>query len=172
MPRQSRTTSLADYRALAEFRFLIRRFLNNGETAARTAGLEPQQYIGLLTMCGMPPEKQATISTLAERLQIRHHSAVELVDRMEKRGLCRRERSKADRRNVLVRITPRGERLLNRLVQHRIAELQITGPALAQALAALLSPRSRQRRSQAATHLPESGSLKRKTSSERTGTAS
>lgn len=146
MARQSRTTSLADYRALAELRFLIRRFLNDGENAARTAGLEPQQYLGLLMMCGMPADKNSTISNLAERLQIRHHSAVELVDRMEKRGLCRRERSKTDRRHVLVYVTTRGEKLLNRLVQHRIAELQVTGPALAHALASLLAPASRQRR--------------------------
>jgi len=105
-------------------------------------------------MCGMPPDKQATISNFADRLQIRHHSAVELIDRMEKRGLCRRERSKIDRRHVLIRVTPRGEKLLNRLVQHRIAELQVTGPQLARALATLLvSPR--QRRLQPAT--PKTG---------------
>src|SRR5579871_6685688 len=113
VPRPSRTTSVADYQALSEFRFLIRRFLSNGENAARSAGLEPQQYAGLLMMCGMPPGEPATISNLAERLQIRHHSAVELVDRMEQRGLCRRERSKTDRRHVLLHVTPRGEKLLN-----------------------------------------------------------
>jgi DNA-binding MarR family transcriptional regulator len=80
---------------------------------------------------------------LAERLQIRHHSAVELVDRMEKRGLCRRERSKSDRRMVLLHVTPRGEKLLSRLVRHRIAELQVAGPSLARALSALLAPTSR-----------------------------
>ena len=162
VPRQSRTTSIAEYRALAEFRFLIRRFLNDGENAARSAGLEPQQYLGLLTMSGMPPDKQATISNFAERLQIRHHSAVELIDRMEKRGLCRRERSKTDRRHVLIRVTPRGEKLLKKLVQHRIAELQVTGPQLAHALAALLAPASRQRRLQSATPLSEGNGLKRK----------
>jgi DNA-binding MarR family transcriptional regulator len=169
LPRPNHKTSLADYRALAEFRFLIRRFLNNGENAARSAGLEPQQYQGLLTMCGMPADKDVTISSLAERLQIRHHSAVELIDRMEKRGLCRRERSKTDRRNVLVHVTPRGEKLLNRLVQHRIAELQVTGPALAEALAALLTPASRQRRPQGCAALSKKGGLKGKPASGRTG---
>jgi DNA-binding MarR family transcriptional regulator len=139
LARKSRTTSITDYRALAEFRFLIRSYVNHGEIAARSAGLEPQQYIGLLTMRGMPAGKESTISSLAERLQVRHHSAVELVDRMEKRGLCRREPSKTDRRLVLVRVTPRGDRLLNRLVRHRIAELRVTGPALARALSALLA---------------------------------
>jgi DNA-binding MarR family transcriptional regulator len=143
VPRISQTTSPAEYRALSEFRSLIRRYLTNGERAARSVGLEPQQYVSLLAMRGMPPGEQATIRGLAERLQIRHHSAVELVDRMEKRGLCRRERSKADRRLVLLHVTPRGERLLSRLVRHRIAELQVTGPSLARALSELLGPASR-----------------------------
>ncbi len=122
-------------------------------------------------MCGMPVGKESTISNLAERLQIRHHSAVELVDRMEKRGLCRRERSKSDRRHVMVHVTSRGEKLLTRLVQHRIAELQVTGPALAQALAALLVPAGQQQKLQAATGRM-SGGVKRKSTSKRTSAAS
>ena len=131
--------STAEYRALAQFRFLIRRFLTNGEKAARSVGLEPQQYVGLLTLRGLPAGQQATIRSLSERLQIRHHSAVELVDRMEKSGLFRRERSKQDRRRVLVHLTPRGKKLLNRLVRHRLAELRESGPALARALQLLIS---------------------------------
>ncbi len=145
MPRVNQATSPAEYRALSEFRSLIRRYLTNGERAARSVGLEPQQYVSLLAMRGMPAGQQATIRTLSDRLQIRHHSAVELVDRMEGRGLCRRERSKTDRRLVLLHVTPRGERLLNRLVRHRIAELQVTGPSLARALSALLAPAPRRR---------------------------
>jgi DNA-binding MarR family transcriptional regulator len=128
----------AEYRALAEFRFLIRRFLNNSEKAARSVGLEPQQYQGLLTLRGLPAGQEPTIRALATRLQIRHHSAVELVDRMEKRGLFRRERSRNDRRAVLLRVTPRGEKLLSRLVRHRIAEMAESGPALARALSAVI----------------------------------
>jgi DNA-binding MarR family transcriptional regulator len=128
----------AEYRALAEFRFLIRRFLNNSEKAARSVGLEPQQYQGLLTLRGLPTGQEPTIRALATRLQIRHHSAVELVDRMEKRGLFRRERSRDDRRAVLLRVTPRGEKLLSRLVRHRIAEMAESGPALARALSAVI----------------------------------
>lgn len=143
----SRTTSPAEFQALAEFRFLIRRYLNNSEKAARSVGLEPQQYMSLLAMRGLPPGQEATIRSLAERLQIRHHSTVELIDRMERRGLCRRERSKSDRRIVFVRVTPRGEKLLNRLVRHRIAELQVTGPSLVRALSALLAPGSRGKKS-------------------------
>jgi DNA-binding MarR family transcriptional regulator len=137
--RMSRPTSPAEYQALAEFRFLIRRFLNNSEKAARAVGLEPRQYQALLALRGLPEGQRPTIRSLAERLQIVHHSAVELVDRMQKRGLFRRERSKDDRRSVLVHVTQRGEKLLNRLVRHRLAELRVTAPALARALTSVIS---------------------------------
>ena len=123
-----------EYQALAQFRFLIRRYLNNSEKAARSVGLEPQQYQALLALRGLPEGQRPTIRTLSDRLQILHHSAVELVDRMQKRGLFRRERLKDDRRHVLVYVTPRGEKLLSRLVRHRLAELRITGPGLVLAL--------------------------------------
>lgn len=162
MARTNRVTSPAEYRALSEFRFLIRQYLNNGEKAARSVGLEPQQYVSLLTMRGMPATQPATIRGLSERLRIRHHSAVELVDRMEKRGLCRRERSKADRRMVLLHVTPRGDKLLNRLVRHRIAELQVTGPSLARALSALLAPETHKRGSRNSNAASEHGHASKK----------
>jgi DNA-binding MarR family transcriptional regulator len=148
-----RFMSSAEYQALAQFRFLIRQYLNNGEKAARSVGLEPQQYMGLLALRGLPDEQEPTIRNLAERLQIQHHSAVELVDRMEKRGLFRRERSKQDRRHVIVHVTQRGEKLLSRLVRHRIEELRVEAPALTRALHAVLkadprkvhAPRARRR---------------------------
>jgi len=132
----------AEYRALAQFRFLIRRFLNNSEEAARSVGLEPQQYMGLLALRGLPADRVATIRSLAERLQIQHHSAVELVDRMEKRGLLRRERSKRDRRHVIVHVTPHGEKLLSRLVRHRIKELRVLAPTLTRSLHQVLAAAS------------------------------
>src|SRR5215469_15468401 len=137
-----RSTGTAEYQALAQFRFLIRRFLNNGEKAARSVGLEPQHYMGLLALRGLPADYEPTIRSLAERLQIQHHSAVELVDRMEKRGLFRRERSSRDRRQVHVHVTPRGEKLLSRLVRHRIAELRVSAPELTRALQAVLASAS------------------------------
>lgn len=145
----SRTTSAAEYRALAEFRFLIRRYLTNTEKIARSVGIEPQQYIGLLTLRGLPDGQLPTIRNLADRLQIRHHSAVELVDRMQERGLIHRHRCERDRRHVLVHLTPRGERLLNRLVRHRVSELRMTGPALVSALTGVIEgvpDRTRRRR--------------------------
>lgn len=95
--------------------------------------------MGLLALRGLPADEEPTIRSLAERLQIQHHSAVELVDRMERRGLFRRERSKRDRRQVHVHVTQRGEKLLSRLVRHRIAELRVSAPELANALQAVLS---------------------------------
>jgi DNA-binding MarR family transcriptional regulator len=140
----SRSSSTAEYQALAQFRFLIRRYLNNSEKAARSVGLEPQQYMGMLALRGLPAGQEPTIRSLAERLQIEHHSAVELVDRMEKRGLFRRERSQRDRRQVHVYVTPRGEKLLSRLVRHRIAELRVSAPELALALQAVVAAASRE----------------------------
>jgi DNA-binding MarR family transcriptional regulator len=101
-------------------------------------GLEAQHYQGLLALRSLPEGAQATIRTLAERLHIRHHSAVELVDRMEKRGLLRRERSTEDRRHVFVYLTPHSEKLLRRLARLRMTELGITGPTLVRDLKAVL----------------------------------
>ena len=138
-----RSGNTPEYQALAQFRFLIRRYLNNSEKAARSVGLEPQQYMGLLALRGLPPDQEPTIRSLAERLQIQHHSAVELVDRMERGCLFRRERSSQDRRQVHVYVTPRGEKLLSRLVRHRIAELRVSAPELTRALQAVLTAASR-----------------------------
>ncbi len=73
----------AEYRALAELRYRIRHFLREGDAKARAVGLEPQQYLMLLAIRGLPEGSEATIQTLAERLALKHHSVVELVDRLE-----------------------------------------------------------------------------------------
>ncbi len=135
----SRALTLDDYRALAEFRYQIRCFLNFAEQAARASGLEPQQYVMLLAIRGLPEGKQATIRTLAELMQIRHHSAVELIDRLVKRGLVRRVRGQEDRRNVLIRITVRGDKILGKLALQRLEELRSSGPALVRALDNLIA---------------------------------
>jgi DNA-binding MarR family transcriptional regulator len=129
----------AEYQSLAEFRYQIRRYLTNAEQDARDAGLEPQQYQLLLALRGLPPGRESSIRTLAERLQLRHHSAVELADRLEEHGLIRRQRSQADRRQVLLSLTPRGERILGRLARQRIADLRTTAPALVRALSAVIA---------------------------------
>src|SRR5882762_5379898 len=128
----------AEYQALAELRYLIRKFVGEGDAVARAAGLEPQQYLLLLALRGLPEGTEATIRTLADRLAVRHHSAVELIDRLEAHGCVRRSRSRDDRRRVLVALLPRGEKLLEQVVRHRISELRSGGAALVKAISALL----------------------------------
>jgi DNA-binding MarR family transcriptional regulator len=135
------TQVAVDYQVLAEFRFQIRRFLRHSEEAARSAGLEPQQHQLLLVMRGLPLDSEPTVSELAARLQIRHHSVVELVDRLERRQLVLRCRSEQDRRKVLVRLTPEGELLLHSLAVLHRQELASAGPELLRALSALLDRR-------------------------------
>lgn len=125
---------LSDYRALAEFRYQLRRFLRFSEEAAREIGLEPQHHQLMLAVKGMPEGRVARIAELAERLQLQHHSVVELVNRLEAKGLIRRGRGAEDRREVQVRLTARGQQLLGELSVHMQAELQSAGPELVAAL--------------------------------------
>jgi DNA-binding MarR family transcriptional regulator len=127
-----------EYRALAELRYRIRHFLRAGDAVARAAGLEPQQYLVLLTIRGLPEGEAATIRTLAERLALKHHSAVELVDRLEANGYVHRSRGRDDRRRVLVSLLPRGERILEDVARRRIHELRSYGRELARAIEQLL----------------------------------
>jgi DNA-binding MarR family transcriptional regulator len=92
----------------------------------------------LLALRGLPAGVEATIRTLADRLALRHHSAVELIDRLETHGYVRRSRSRDDRRRVLVTLLPRGEKLLEQVARDRIGELRASGAALAKAISALL----------------------------------
>src|ERR1700730_3454584 len=109
-----------EYRALAELRYRIRPFLHEGDAVAQAAGLEPQQYLLLLMIRGLPSGEEATIRTLAERLALKHHSVVELVARMEAHGYVRRTRGRHARRRVLVSLLPRGERMLEDVARQRI----------------------------------------------------
>jgi len=138
---QPRHLSISDYQSLAEFRYQIRRFLRFSEEAARHAGIEPQHHQLLLAIKGKPPGEEPRIAYLAERLQIQHHSAVELVDRLVKNGLITRTRSSRDRREVLVKLTPRGERVLAELTLHTSAELRSAAPALVAILRKLAARR-------------------------------
>ena len=131
--------SITEYQTLAEFRYQLRRFLRFSEQAARAAGLEPQQHQLLLALKGLPEEKKATIGALAERLQLAHHSTVELVDRLVERGLIQRSRDEADQRQVLVTLTPLGEEVLRNLSLSHRAELRSVAPSLLQALDTLLN---------------------------------
>lgn len=132
-----------DYARLADLRYQLRRFLGQRESAARSAGVEPQQYALLLQLKGLQGRRPATIGTLAERLQIRHHSAVELVDRLVARRLVDRRRNGDDGRAVEVTLRPAGEAVLRRLALYSTAELRSDGPALVTVLRRLMR---RQRR--------------------------
>lgn len=133
-----RVITSSEYRALAELRCLIRHFLREGDARARAEGLEPQQYLMLLTIRGLPEGSQSTIQTLAERLALKHHSAVELIDRLETHGFVRRSRSHGDRRRVFVSLLPRGERFLEKVARNRISELRSSGKTLVNAIESLL----------------------------------
>ena len=135
---EENTIDISDYQALAEFRYQIRRFLRFSEQTARSEGLEPQQYQLLLAVKGMPKEKRVTVGELAERLQLQHHSTVELIDRLADRGFVERQRDEEDQRRVLISITATGEEILQKLARVSLVELRSTGPTLVQALDALL----------------------------------
>lgn len=127
---------LAAYRSLSEFRHQVRRFLRYSEDAARAHNIEPQQHQLLLAIKGLPKGSSPTIGELARRLQIRHHSTVDLINRLEKSGRVVREQGTDDRREVMIRLTKEGERILRDLsVAHQI-ELTRVAPKLLRALAA------------------------------------
>src|ERR1051325_8494680 len=116
-----------DFQALAEFRYQIRRFLHFSDAAAERVGIEPQQH-QLLALKGLPRGTPPTIGALAERLQLRHHSTVELVDRLVERGFLIRLRATDDRRRVLIRLTRAGEECLAGLASYHLQELRSAGP--------------------------------------------
>ena len=130
--------TLAAYRRLAEYRHQIRQFLHVSEQAARTNGIEPQQHQLMLAIKGLPEGARPTVTTLAQRLCLKHHSAVELVNRLVERGAAVRRQSQEDRREVLVDLTPVGEEILEKLRELHMQELQTTGPELCKALQAIV----------------------------------
>jgi DNA-binding MarR family transcriptional regulator len=126
--------TLSDYESLAELRFEIRNFLSFSEEAVRAVGLEPRQHQLMLALKGLPAEVRPRIGELAQRLQIQHHSAVELANRLSRAGYIRRKPSGDDRREVLLELTPRGEKVLLQLSLHHREELRTAGPKLVDAL--------------------------------------
>ena len=135
MPRSDITKS--HYVLLSELRHTLRRFQRFSREAARSAGLTQQQHQTLLAIKGFPGRDFVSIGELAERLQLRHHSAVGLVDRLARRGLVRRTHSAVDRRRVEVRLSRRGEAMIERLSAAHLRELRQMGPAIRSVLAAM-----------------------------------
>lgn len=129
----------ADYRALAEFRHLIRQFLASSEEMAQAKGLTPQQHQLMLAIEGRAEAEVPTIGYLAERLLIKHHSAVGLVDRLAAQGLVERTHSSSDRRQVLVRLTDQGAEVLANLSASHRQELRSLAPRLVDALGSVVN---------------------------------
>jgi DNA-binding MarR family transcriptional regulator len=113
----------SEYEELARFRYGVRRYLRFSELAVRRAGYRPQQYQLLLAIKGYPGRDWVTVGEAADRLQIQHNSAVGLADRCERLGLIRREDHPSDRRIIVLRLTERGEEVLEGLVQLHRQEL-------------------------------------------------
>jgi len=126
------------YRDLAEFRRQIRQFLHFSEATAREFGVEPQQHQLLLAVHGLPEDVKPTIREIAARLFIQHHSAVELVNRLERTGAIARQSGTEDRREVWIRLTPAGRATLRKLAVAHRTELERTGPELAATLRSIL----------------------------------
>ncbi len=123
----SQISSKTEFEILAEFRYTLRRFLRFSEAAASKVGLTPQQHQALLAIKGFPGREKITIGELAERLQIRHHSAVGLVDRLESQRLIERSPGTDDRRKVYISVTPHGNMMIEKLsVLHHDELLRLT----------------------------------------------
>ncbi len=127
---KTRSVSKSTYERLAAFRYALRQFLHFSEEAAHAAGITPQQHQALLAIKGFPARDQVTIGELAERLQLRHHSTVGLIDRLAAEKLVARASSGGDRRQVFVQLTPRGEQVLARLSSAHSEQLKRLAPEL------------------------------------------
>jgi len=127
---------------MAELRYQIRRFLRFSENAARQSGIEPQQHQLLMAVRGLPDGFKPTVGVLAERMQLQHHSTVELIDRLVERGFLCRLRATDDRRQVLVKLTHDGEQFLEKLAIHHLQEWQSAGPTLVNLLQTLIGDTS------------------------------
>jgi len=131
--------SLSQYQSLAEFRYQLRRFLHFSEQVARSVGLEPQQHQLLLALKGLPQGRPATVGELAERLQIQHHSTVELINRMVEKNFLERSRDESDQRKVIIHLTPYSEEILRKLSLLHRTELRSSGPELVRSLNSVIN---------------------------------
>jgi DNA-binding MarR family transcriptional regulator len=124
------TFSKREYETLAEFRYALRQYLVFSKNAVETAGITLQQHQALLAIIGYPGREKVTIGELAERLQIRHHSAVGLVNRLVEQGLVERTSNQDDRRQVFINLTQKGMQVLESLASMHREELRHLGPQL------------------------------------------
>jgi DNA-binding MarR family transcriptional regulator len=129
--------SRADYRALSDFRHAVRRFLEFSQTAAREVGLTSRQHQALLAIMGYPDLDGVTIGGLADRLRLKHHSTVELVNRLTQLDLVKRVPDSKDRRKVFLTLTKKAEALLDQLSSAHLDELRRIRPVFASLLGRL-----------------------------------
>jgi DNA-binding MarR family transcriptional regulator len=130
MRPKSENVTKAEYETLAALRYSLRRFLRFSEEAARAAKIAPQQYQALLAIKGFPEGGHIIIGELAARLQIRHHSAVGLVNRLVANGFINRHSDPGDRRVIHLLLTRRSESLLARLASAHKEQLRRSGPEI------------------------------------------
>jgi DNA-binding MarR family transcriptional regulator len=133
-PAERDKPQTADYQALANFRHALRQFLEFSGSAAKSVGLTPQQHQAMLSIIGAPKGKAITVGFLAERMLLKHHSTVELVDRLVELDLLTRQPDARDRRKVLLTLTPKAKRLLTKLSAAHIEELRRIRPVFADLL--------------------------------------
>jgi DNA-binding MarR family transcriptional regulator len=124
----------SQYETLAAFRYALRRFIRFSEEAAQSAGITAQQYQALLAIKGFPSRDTVTVGELAERLQLRPHSAVGLIDRLAVEKLVVRKPSAQDRRQVRIHLTERGEKVLEKLASIHRRQLNQIGPKIGELL--------------------------------------
>ena len=130
-----KTLQIKDYVALGAFRYAMRKFLRfSKDVLAAQAKLTPEQYEALLAIKASSRSDGMTIGEISERLQVKHHTAVSLLDKLEARKLATRKRAATDRRNVNVQITKGGASLLARLAAIHRRELQRLSPEIINAL--------------------------------------
>ena len=134
MSAKSKPLTKAQYETLAAFRYALRQFLHFSEQSAQSAGLTPQQHQALLAIRGFPGRDRVSVGELAERLQLRHHSTVGLVDRLASENLVARAHSSQDRRCVFVQLTRHGEQVLGKLSAAHSRQLKRLGPELTRLL--------------------------------------
>lgn len=137
MSKSRKRLTKGEYESLSAFRYALRCFLRFSEEAAEAVGLTPQQHQALLAIQGFPGRERVTNGELAERLQIRHHSVVGLVNRLEAQGLVCREQGDSDKREVYVALTEHGSALLERLTTVHQNELRHIAPQLSAALVSI-----------------------------------
>lgn len=130
MPSRNSAITKGEYETLAAFRYALRLFLGFSEQAAKQAGLTPQQHQALLAIKGFPKRDRVTVGELAERLQLHHHSAVGLADRLASAKFIARGRDKKDLRQVYLALTGRGEAVLQKLSAAHRKQLRQIGPEI------------------------------------------